>query len=472
LVVSYLVVFNNVFGAGDQKEQLTTPCRDRAVAKYDATMFSKAELYAKANNYEKACNLLSEIIFQDPFNEKAGKLRDACARKIAGDSKDEVKEINEKILKDCDIKIRKAVLEEFPTVVDEAIAQKRFTDAVYWIRFTCSKTEILSPEPALTADAKTILKKLRKSLSELAKAKAYWQMLAVAKKLRTPDDKGNDEEIDKLIATAEKATEAERTKRNEEIEKARGDHIQREAGEFLYWMALPEGYEIGEKSVPYPVIISVTGSGAQYEQELQSWTNSFRGRGYIFVAPVTTSNTNGQGMKFYPKFSGNAIAFDHKGITKLLEDLENLFGADRERFFITGFSGGGTYAYFATMRDIGRWRASAPRNPNYYPQNWAGGPMKQLPKSEIYLPVHIFTSEKDEYKECIRDPKVPGIEPQTKNACAALNGMHFACVLRTEVPGVTHNESPKYYDQIFNWFDKVIAGTQVSGESPNYWPKK
>jgi dienelactone hydrolase len=177
-------------------------------------------------------------------------------------------------------------------------------------------------------------------------------------------------------------------------------------------------------------------------------------------------------MKFYPKFSGNAIAFDHKGITKLLEDLENLFGADRERFFITGFSGGGTYAYFATMRDIGRWRASAPRNPNYYPQNWAGGHMKQLPKSEIYLPVHIFTSEKDEYKECIRDPKVPGIEPQTKNACAALNGMHFACVLRTEVPGVTHNESPKYYDQIFNWFDKVIAGTQVSGESPNYWPKK
>ena len=52
------------------------PSKDRSVLKYASALYDLAKIYEKSGQLDKACKTLSKVIFYNPTDSKAGKLRE------------------------------------------------------------------------------------------------------------------------------------------------------------------------------------------------------------------------------------------------------------------------------------------------------------------------------------------------------------------------------------------------------------
>ncbi|MGE4158841.1 MAG: alpha/beta hydrolase-fold protein [Planctomycetota bacterium] len=224
--------------------------------------------------------------------------------------------------------------------------------------------------------------------------------------------------------------------------------------DLMYYVLLPDGWNPGTS---WPVIVSINGAGGEYKGELSSWMAQ-RARGYVVIVPITFSNTNqGKVNEPYPykaelveQLSHNKVAalkWEEEGIRKALPEWMEQFQVDPSRVFLTGFSGGGLFSYYAifNMNDI--FRAVAPRNANFHPLGVID------PKRSGDYPIHIFTSDQDEYaKEAFG---APGLDPQTELAKQVLKDKGFTHVIHTALAdGGPHGATPGYYSKILHWFDQ------------------
>ena len=110
-------------------------------------------------------------------------------------------------------------------------------------------------------------------------------------------------------------------------------------------------------------------------------------------------------------------------------------------------SGGGQYAYFKLLQDPSHVRGAAPCCGNFGGAGAEGAPAAGPDGGP---PVHLFTGEKDPYREHVNDE--PGIEAQTDRAEAALSKLGYTHVERTQVKGAGHDAFPglvwKFVDQV------------------------
>lgn len=225
-----------------------------------------------------------------------------------------------------------------------------------------------------------------------------------------------------------------------------------------YYVLLPEGWHPARS---WPLIVSINGAGGDYKGELGGWIPQ-RQRGYVVIVPITFSNTNGGKVnELYPysaelveQFSHNKVAalnWEDAGIRKALPEWAEQFQIDPSRIFLTGFSGGGLFSYYAVFNMSDVFRGIAPRNANFSPLG------NMDPRRSGDYPIHIFTSDQDEYAKSVFGG--PGLDQQTEHAKQVLKEKGFTQVLHTALPdGGAHGATPGYYSRILNWFDLLWKG--------------
>jgi len=203
--------------------------------------------------------------------------------------------------------------------------------------------------------------------------------------------------------------------------------------EMMYYLSLPEGWTPDKD---WPVLVAVEGAGCNFYGACTSFSGKDNPT-YIVVTPHTFSNTNEilpAKYKYAPELCekyqrGGRLDFDDPGIQAMLADLRKNYSA-RERFFITGFSGGGNACWRFTLCHPEMLVASSPNCANFA----AAGPETTAPERET-LPVKAFQGEKDEYLEALNR--------QWQNAKAEADRRGFKNVTRVMVPEAGHGVSRK-----------------------------
>jgi hypothetical protein len=217
------------------------------------------------------------------------------------------------------------------------------------------------------------------------------------------------------------------------------------------YVSLPRDWTKGKR---WPVLVAVDGAGCGFLGSCKSFAATRGSRPFIVVAPMTLSNTNELPCEKYPSYpktlldawNGKRLGFDGPGVDALLGVVAKRFGGEDE-VFLTGFSGGGIYAYWKLFQDPAHVRGAAPACANFGGAGLEGAPGV----TNGGPPVLLLTGEKDPYRDEVFGQK-PGIEGQTDLAEENLKRLGYRHVSRTRVPGAGHNALPehvwKFVDQV------------------------
>lgn len=215
-----------------------------------------------------------------------------------------------------------------------------------------------------------------------------------------------------------------------------------------YYLSLPKNWEPGKS---YPILVAVEGAGCAFFNICNGYANARGDRGLIIVAPITFSNTNGLNASKYPypqelldeADRTGRMKFDEPGLLAVLEDVRKEYGGE-EKFFITGFSGGGNLCWRMTFGHPEMLRGSAPACANFYDP----GPISSAPERES-LPIKAFQGDKDGFLN-----KPPNLAAQWDMAKRLLDEKGFKNVSYVMLPGVGHAACTK---EVIGFIDEVLG---------------
>lgn len=213
-----------------------------------------------------------------------------------------------------------------------------------------------------------------------------------------------------------------------------------------YWLSLPKGYTPRRK---WHILVTCEGAGSNFAGNHRGFVNRRGSAPVIVVTPCTLSTTNQLLAKKYnypqeliDKYqSGPRIAFDEEGILNAIKDVQALASCE-EKFFITGFSGGGNPTYLFVFKHPGLLAGAVPCCANFSGQgiDLQGGP----PSEGLDVAVRILTGENDPHRQWTHGQVgSPGIEPQTDNAEKLLKKWGYTNYTRTMLPNVKHSPLQK-----------------------------
>ena len=166
-----------------------------------------------------------------------------------------------------------------------------------------------------------------------------------------------------------------------------------------YYLSLPNGWTAEHK---WPILVAVDGAGSNFA----GMNGSYGGKNnstYIVITPCSFSNTNslaGQEGKYpYPKevleeWDNKRMDFDDPGVQAAVKDAQEDWGGE-DKFYLTGFSGGGNITWHFIFTHPEMLAAAAPASANF------GGLRAEASKAEERekLPIKVFQGEDDEYRK-------------------------------------------------------------------------
>lgn len=219
------------------------------------------------------------------------------------------------------------------------------------------------------------------------------------------------------------------------------------------WVSLPKDWTKGKS---YPVLVGVEGAGCAFLGYCRGSMSARGSRSAIVLAPVTLSNTNELKPELYPcypkslldEWNAKRMEFDGAGVDALLAVIRKRFGGE-EKVFLTGFSGGGQFTYFKLLQDPAHVRGAAPACGNFGGAGSQGAPGAGEGGGP---PVHLFTGEKDQYREHVGSE--PGIEAQTDSAEETLRKLGYTHIERTQVKGAGHDP---LHALVWKFVDQVLG---------------
>jgi len=127
-----------------------------------------------------------------------------------------------------------------------------------------------------------------------------------------------------------------------------------------YNIELPERNDANQK---IPAMIYFHGAGGSGQRSLRNrdMVETFKSRGYAVIAPSGLKRPNsrfGPGWSFHPDFPERR---DELAFAKaILDDAAQKFNLDRDNMLMTGFSIGGSLAWYLACKDPGITKAYAP----------------------------------------------------------------------------------------------------------------
>ena len=218
-----------------------------------------------------------------------------------------------------------------------------------------------------------------------------------------------------------------------------------------YFLSLPNGWSPDKK---WPMLVCVDGAGSNFA----GMNGGYGGKAnatYIVVTPCSFSNTNsleGQEAKYpYPKevleeWNGKRMDFDEPGLLAALTDVRADFNGE-EKFFITGFSGGGniTWHFIFTHPDL--LAGAAPASANF---SGLRAEASKAPERET-LPIKVLQGEDDEYR---KPGSISPLDDQWAGAKAALEENGYKNWTYELVPKTGHSPCNK---QVLDFFASIRA---------------
>lgn len=222
-----------------------------------------------------------------------------------------------------------------------------------------------------------------------------------------------------------------------------------------YLISLPSGWRKGQK---YDVLVTVEGAGCGWLGNHRSFAKH-KGKELIIVTPITFWNTNALNVNKYnypeevvqkhDKDSAARMKFDEEGLLAALKDVQEQFGG-KDKFFITGFSGGGNLTWRMVFGHPDKVRGAAPACGNF------GNPGKinTTAPERAEVIIHAFQGEKDQYLDG-KGNKPVNLNNEYAHAERLCKQHGFTNIKRTMLPGVGHSNCNK---QVADFVKGVIAG--------------
>jgi predicted esterase len=172
-----------------------------------------------------------------------------------------------------------------------------------------------------------------------------------------------------------------------------------------YYLSLPPAYRPGRR---WPVLVCADCAGSNFRSLAEHFRKE-RGRlPCLLVVPCTFSNTNAitgamraKYRRLYPDdlidhVRGPSCAdldWDEAGLLAILRDLHRDYDTE-ERFYITGFSGGGLLAYRMIFKHPDLLAGAAPECANFFHPEYRSLKGRFSP-ADLNFPVHLIQGEED-----------------------------------------------------------------------------
>lgn len=260
------------------------------------------------------------------------------------------------------------------------------------------------------------------------------------------------ERVHRLLSSAEKVKPDEKNAkvlREVEYKLAETKPILRTAKghPIQYYLALPKNWTPDKT---WPILVTVEGAGCNWLGNCNAFLGARGDRPFILVTPLTFCNTNKLDKGKYPGYpqdlldevdKSGRLPWDEAGLLAILEDVRKDFHG-QEKFFITGFSGGGNLTWRMIFGHPEKLAGAAPACANFY----MTGAISQAPERET-VPVRAFQGDKDEYLN-----GNPNLNAQWETAKKYCDENGYQNVTRTMLPGVGHsacvNEVLKAFDEL------------------------
>jgi len=196
-------------------------------------------------------------------------------------------------------------------------------------------------------------------------------------------------------------------------------------------------------------VVAVEGAGCNWLAYLNGFVAQRGERPFLLVTPLTLSSTNKLDPAKYPydaetlaradeKGLATRIPFDESGLLQALADVRRDFGGE-ERFYVTGFSGGGILAWWMALTHPEMLAAAAPACPNF-----AGVERVSEAPERARLPIRVFQGEKDPYLEML--------ESQWELARETCERYGFRAPSRERLPGIAHESCAR---PVLDFFESV-----------------
>ncbi len=216
-----------------------------------------------------------------------------------------------------------------------------------------------------------------------------------------------------------------------------------------YYLSLPNGWTAESK---WPILVAVDGAGSNFA----GMNGSYGGKNnstYIVITPCSFSNTNsleGQEGKYpYPKevleeWNSKRMDFDDPGVQAAVKDAQEDWNGE-EKFFVTGFSGGGNITWHFIFAHPEMLAGAAPASANF------SGLRAEASKAEERekLPIKIFQGEDDPYR---KPDSISPLDRQWEGAKAQLEANGYKNWSYELVPKQGHSACR---DEVLKFFNSL-----------------
>jgi hypothetical protein len=216
-------------------------------------------------------------------------------------------------------------------------------------------------------------------------------------------------------------------------------------------VVLPEGWTAKKT---WPMFVAIVGANCAYDSMLEELKRKAAKKPYILVVAKTISNANELevGKLPYPKSvmgryvdlqrRPRRLEWDEIGMLSVLAEVRQRYSG-QERYFMTGYSGGGFLLYFWLQHHSDQLLGACAGSSNYHSFLEQGA----VKPSDGGCPVLIVSGSKDEAGP-------PRIFPQSDEALKALQAAGFSQVERKHLENRDHEA---YYELGLELLDKVVA---------------
>jgi predicted esterase len=215
-----------------------------------------------------------------------------------------------------------------------------------------------------------------------------------------------------------------------------------------YYLALPKNWSPDKT---WPILVTVEGAGCNWLGNCNAFLGARGDRPFILVTPLTFCNTNKLEKAKYPGYPqelldevdrSGRLAWDEAGLLAILAEVRKEF-AGQEKFFITGFSGGGNLTWRMIFGHPEKIAGASPACANFY----MTGTISQAPERET-VPVKAFQGDKDEYLD-----GNPNLNAQWASAKKHCDDHGFKNVTRVMLPGVGHSTC---VNEVLTFFTELL----------------